>query len=61
MYVLHIAILFFVLLNSNVVHSSWWGHNPRQHAPSEARLLAEYHYFWWMCCSWGRSWRAHTL
>jgi len=44
MHVLHIAILFLVLLNSRVVCSSWWGHIPRQHAPSEARLLTEYHF-----------------
>jgi len=60
MHVLYIAILFLVLLNSRVVHSSWWGHIPR-HAPSEARLDTEYHHFCCMCCSWGRSWRAHTL
>jgi len=56
MHVLYIAFLFPVLLNS-----SWWGHIPHQHAPSEARLLTEYHHFCCMCCSWGRSWRVHTL
>jgi len=61
MHVLRIAILFIVLFNSRVARSSWWGQIPCQHAPSEARMLTEYHHFCCMCCSWGRSWRAHTL